>query len=99
MISAMTSIMSLGTLVWVHHMYTIGLDSDTRAYFTANTLSISIPTSNKIYNWKGSILSSNLYYTYLSITNCGPNVIIIQYFLTMFICGGISGILLGCSGC
>merc|ERR1711861_80951 len=44
MILAMSCISVLGSLVWGHHMYTVGLESDTRAYFTAVTMLISLPT-------------------------------------------------------
>jgi heme/copper-type cytochrome/quinol oxidase subunit 1 len=51
MIFAMSSISLLGSLVWGHHMYTVGLESDTRAYFTGVTILISLPTGTKIFNW------------------------------------------------
>merc|ERR1711998_268912 len=51
MIFAMSCISLLGTVVWGHHMYTVGLESDTRAYFTGVTILISLPTGTKIFNW------------------------------------------------
>merc|ERR1712199_10441 len=51
MIFAMSCISLLGTLVWGHHMYTVGLETDTRAYFTGITILISLPTGTKIFNW------------------------------------------------
>merc|ERR1712216_957096 len=88
MIFAMSCISLLGTVVWVHHMYTVGLETDTRAYFTGVTILISLPTGTKIFNWLSTYLGNPLLFK----TNSAFFGLL---FLLMFTIGGSTGIILG----
>merc|ERR1711881_267183 len=90
MILAMSCISVLGSLVWGHHMYTVGLESDTRAYFTAVTMLISLPTGTKIFNWLCTYLGNPLI---LEIRSCSALFGLI--FLLKFTIGGSTGVILG----
>jgi len=86
MLYSMSSISLLGFFVWAHHMFTVGLDLDTRVYFGVITMLIGIPTCIKIFNWFYTIWGFDLllfdfvYFMYL--------------FFVMFLVGGVTGLLL-----
>merc|ERR1712180_286165 len=90
MIFAMSSISLLGGLVWGHHMYTVGLETDTRAYFTGVTILISLPTGTKIFNWLTTYLG-NPPLLHIRISS----VFFSLLFLLMFTIGGSTGVILG----